>query len=143
MQVRRLWPWLYTGLFLAGLLTGAGVFGHEDLSRANIDAYFLMASLAVGLLFPFLAMWQSHSKKLTPVPSPSFMRAPIGGWWRDPFQWLRICILAMVGAFVGTLMAWHGAGGQGAMFVYWKGSLALGFLAGDFLARRAFRRDIS
>lgn len=143
MHLRRVWPWLYAGLFLAGLLTGAGVFGQEDLSHTNIDWFFLAASLVVGLLFPFGAMWQSRTKRLTPVPSPSFLRGPIGGWWRDPFQWMRICILAMGGASVGALTGWDGASDQGAMVVYWKASLALGFLAGDLLARRAFRGDIA
>jgi hypothetical protein len=141
--VRRLWPWLYAGLFAVGLLSGAGAFGKEDWSHTNIDWYFVAISLVLGVGFPFLAMWQSRTNKLTPVPAPSFSRGPRGGWWRDPFQWLRICILSMGGSFVGALSGLSAVSGQGAMAVYWKAGMVFGFLAGDYLARRAFANEIA
>lgn len=68
--MRQLWPWLYAGLFFVSLLSGAGAFGKEDLSHANIDWYFVAISMVLGLGFPFLAMWQSQAKKLTPSRHP-------------------------------------------------------------------------
>jgi hypothetical protein len=141
--VKRAWPLLYASLLAVSLLSGAGVFGTKDLSHTNIDWYFVVVSFVGGLIFPFLAIWQSRSKKLTPVPGPSFTRGPRGSWWSDPFQWLRICNLSMCGWFAGALLGLREATGQSAMYVFWIGSLALGFVAGDVIVRRVFRNDIN
>lgn len=138
-------PWLllYATIFVASLFLGAGVLGQEDLSRANIDWYFVAISFVGGLVFPTLAMWQARDRKLTPVPSPSFLRGLRGGWWSDPLQWLRISVLSLSGWFLGALVSAQGASAQSVMALYWKGCLTLGFLLGEVLARKAFRKDIA
>jgi drug/metabolite transporter (DMT)-like permease len=141
--VKRVWQSLYAALFVASLLSGAGAFGTKDLSHTNIDWYFVVASFVGGLIFPFLAIWQSRWKNLTPVPGPSFTRGPRASWRGDPFQWLRICNLSMCGGFVGALLGLQRATGQNAMYIFWIGSLALGFVAGDLIVRRVFRNDIN
>jgi hypothetical protein len=140
--VKNLWLLLYAVIFLASLLLGAGVFGQDDLSHANIDWYFVAVSFSGGIIFPALAMWQARARSLTPVPSPSFFRGLRGGWWSDPLQWLRICVLSLSAWFVGALVNAKGVSGQSEMAIYWKGCLALGFLLGEVLARKAFRKDI-
>ncbi len=140
--VKNPWLLLYAAIFAASFLLG-GAFGQEDLSRANIDWYFVAICFICGLVFPTLAMWQARDRKLTPVPSPSFLRGLRGGWWSDPLQWLRISVLSLSGWFLGALVSVQGASGQSVMTLYWKGCLTLGFLLGDVLARNAFRKDIA
>ena len=141
--MKNSWLLLYAAIFLASLLLGAGVFGQDDLSHANIDGFFVGISFTGGLICPVLAMWQARARGLTPVPSPSFFRGLRGGWWSDPLQWLRISILSLCAWFVGALVNAKGASGQREMAIYWKGFLALGFLLGEVLARKAFRQDIA
>lgn len=138
-------PWLllYVAIFAASTLLGGGVFGQEDLSRANIDWYFVTISFIGCLAFPILAMWQARDRKLTPVPRPSFLRGLRGGWWSDPLQWLRISVLLLSGWFLGALVSAQGASGQSAMALYWKGCLVLGLLLGDVLACKVFRKNIA
>ncbi|MHA6204932.1 hypothetical protein ACXU4B_10945 [Dyella soli] len=133
---------LYALVFAISLLVGAGVFGKEDLSHANIDWYFVAISFAGFFVFPSAAMWQARTSRLTPVLSPSFFRGFRGGWWSDPLQWLRISSLSIGAAFIGALITSKGANGQSEMAIYWKGSLALGYLLGEVLARKVFRKDI-
>jgi len=141
--VKQVWRFAYGALLLVSVFGGAGVFGREDYSRTNIDWYFVAASFAGGLIFPSLAMWKARTSHLTPVPSPSFSRGLRGSWWSDPLQWLRICNISLSGAFAGVLIGATEASGQGTTAIYWKGSMALGFLLGSFLARMGFRKDIA
>ncbi len=140
--MKRVWPWIYAALFLVCLLSGTNVFGGQDLTRTNVDWYFVTISFAVALAFPSLAMWQARDRKLTPVPRASFSRGPKSGWWADPLQWLRISSIGLVGLFAGALIGVGELSSQGAMIMYWKGGLALGFVLGELLARQAFRNDI-
>jgi hypothetical protein len=141
--MRGLWLLLYAAVFAISLLASAGAFGEEDLSRANIDWYFVAFSLLGFFVFPSLAMWQARSKRLTPVPRPSLLRGIRGGWWSDPLQWLRISGLSLGAAFLGALVNARGATGQSEMAIYWKGAMALGLVMGELLARNAFPKDIA
>lgn len=131
-------------LFALSLLSGAGVFGKADLTKANLDWYAVITCLVFSLLFPPLLLWHAHSGKLTPILAPSFGRMVSGGWRRDPLQWTRITGMLFLGSFIGNMLTLDGeTSGQPLMVTCTMASFAIGSCIGELICRRAFARFIS
>jgi hypothetical protein len=142
--MKNVWRTIYGMLFALSLLGGAGVFGKPDLSRANTDWYAVAACLFVSAMFPSMALWQAHSKKLTPVPLPAFDRGISGWWFRAPLQCARICSVLFFGSFIGSLLVLRDfSSGQPFMMACVAGSFAFGFAAGELICKRWLSRFIS
>jgi hypothetical protein len=135
--MKRIWPYLYLSLAIASFLGGAGLFAKRQ-DQMNIDGYFIAISFLVSAIFPMGAVAYARSRLIINPPSPSFFRGFKGGWWTDPWQSILLCVLLICGSFLGSLFTLPHVNHQGALAVWWKGSLATGFVVGYALARRKY-----
>ena len=145
MLMKRIWPWIYLGLFLIALLGETRVLWNRRAWNASPHWDSVIGAAAMGLLFPPLAVWFAKFRGKSHLIAPSFFRGFAGGWWTDPLQCLHLAALLSVGSFVGSLLTMSRASAQNdaVMHVYWNGALAIGFVIGNIIARYVFRKDIN
>lgn len=140
--MKRIWPYIYFALFAAAFLGGLSAFG-DTQGHTNVDWVFVGGSFFGLFAFPFLAVGYACSRTTTRLPSASFSRGFVGGWWVDPLQCLRVTTLLVSGMCIGSLFTLPHATSQGVMIVWWYIAMALGLIAGELLALRAFRGNIA
>src|SRR6185312_1945638 len=104
---------------------------------------FVVVSFLGLLIFPSLAVGYARSRTSSRLPAASFSRGFRGGWWVDPLQCLRLSSLLASGMFIGSLFTLPHATSQGVMLVWWHAAIAVGLIAGEFVAVTAFRGSIA
>jgi hypothetical protein len=140
--MKRIWPYIYLALFAAAFLGGLSAFGGTQ-GHTNVDWAFVGVSFFGLLVFPSLAVGYARSRTTNRLPSASFLRGFVGGWWVDPLQCLRVTTLLVSGLCLGSLFTLPHATSQSTMIVWWYIAMTLGSIAGELLALRAFRGNIA
>jgi hypothetical protein len=135
--MKHMWRYIYLLLAAAAFLVGSGLFG-RDFGQTNVDWVFITLSFLMCAIFPQIAISSVRNRSAHHLPSPSFSRGFVGGWWTDPGQCVLLTTLLLCGWFLGSLLTLPHANHQGIMIVWWQGAMALGFVVGSYLVRSRF-----
>ena len=140
--MKRIWPYIYLALFAVAVLGSLPIVGSAQ-GHTNVDWVFVVVSFVGLLIFSPLSVGYARSRTTNLLPAASFARGFRGGWWVDPLQCLRLSSLLASGMFLGSLFTLPHATSQGVMLVWWHAAIALGLIAGEFVAVRSFRGSIA
>ncbi len=140
--MKRIWPYIYLALFAVAVFASTPIFGNGQ-GHTNVDWVFVAVSFFGLLIFSPLSVGYARSRTTNRLPAASLMRGFRGGWWVDPLQCLHLSSLLASGMFIGSLFTLPHATSQGVMLVWWHAAIAVGLIAGEFVAVTTFRGSIA
>lgn len=140
--MKNVWYVVNITLVTLGLRGGYSSVAPENLRNTNPDAIFCGLIL---LTTPLFALWSvdysirrwRHDNLLR----PSFHRNPLN-WWHDPLQSLFISTCVALSMAIGGALRRPAIGSVGFWMVAMYSCLAVGFVTGQVLVYRLYRKQI-
>lgn len=140
--MKNIWYVVNITLVTLALQGGYSSVAPENLRNKNPDAIFCCLIL---LVTPLFALWGVHYSirrwKHNNLVRPSFHRNPLN-WWHDPLQSLFISTWVAVSMTIGSALRRPAIGSVGFWMVAMYTCLAIGFVTGQMLVYRLYRKQI-